>query len=107
MISPLGQKLNARRRELKISLERLALMTDSSKSYLWELENRDKTNPSADKIAKIAAALDVTPEFLLNSQSITPDQEVADKAFFRKYQQLDDNVKTKVRKLIDVWSEED
>ena len=64
MPSPLGDKLRALRQQKKLSLEQLAELTDSSKSYIWELENRDDPNPSADKISKLAAALDVTTEFL-------------------------------------------
>ncbi|WP_264086481.1 helix-turn-helix domain-containing protein [Pseudomonas sp. PS1(2021)] len=52
-----------------MSLEQLAVLTDSSKSYLWELENRDKPNPSLDKVTKIATALNLTPEALLGTAS--------------------------------------
>jgi transcriptional regulator with XRE-family HTH domain len=79
--SPLGQRIGARRREL---------------------ENRDKPNPSLDKVTKIAAALNLTPEALLGSS--TPDsQSETDKAFFRKYQQLTDDDKAKLRQLVDTW----
>lgn len=107
MASPLGLKLSSRRKELKISLERLAEMAGTSKSYLWELENRDKPNPSTDKLAKIAAALEVTPEYLLDSSTSEPDENMKDKVFFRKYQQLDKKEKVKFRKLVDLWADED
>ena len=41
-------------------LDQLADATESSKSYMWELENKDDPKPSADKLARIAAVLDVT-----------------------------------------------
>lgn len=107
MASPLGQKINKRRQDLGMSLERLALLTESSKSYLWELENRDKPNPSADKVAKIAAALEVTPQYLMDVGVESPDEAVKDEAFFRKYQQLKDTDKARLRKLIDVFNDED
>lgn len=100
--SPLGEKINARRRDLGMSLEQLAALTESSKSYLWELENRDKPNPSLDKVTKIAMALGLSPESLLGSSS--PDLAVeADKEFFRKYQDLDDKDKERLRKMVDDW----
>lgn len=85
-----------------MSLEQLAVLTDSSKSYLWELENRDKPNPSLDKVTKIATALNLTSEALLGTAS--PDLAAeADKAFFRKYQELDDKDKERLRKMVDDW----
>lgn len=106
MPSPLGDKIRARRRECKLSLDRLAALTDSSKSYLWELENRDNPNPSAEKIAKIASELGVTPQFLLDHNETTPDEAVKDEAFFRKYQQMDGPAKRRLRTLLDVWDKE-
>ncbi len=73
MPSSLGEKIRNQRQLKKLSLEQLAVLTDSSKSYIWELENKDTPNPSADKISKIAAALSVTTEFLLSESMATPD----------------------------------
>lgn len=106
MPSPLGDKLRALRQQKKLSLERLAELTDSSKSYLWELENRDDPNPSADKLSKLAAALDVTTEFLLSHATTTPDAEVVDEAFFRKYKMLPEATKKQIRKILDAWNDE-
>lgn len=105
MPSPLGEKIRKRRTELDMSLHQLATLTDSSKGYLWELENRDKPNPSVDKLARIAAALKVTAEFLQDSNELSPDENVKDLAFFRKYQTLDSKAKEKVRKLLDIWED--
>ena len=54
MRSPLGEKIHNLRKLKKLSLDQLAELTDSSKSYIWELENKDAPNPSGDKIAKLA-----------------------------------------------------
>jgi transcriptional regulator with XRE-family HTH domain len=106
MPSPLGEKIRNRRTDLKMSLEQLAKLTDSSKGYLWELENRDKANPSMDKLTRIASALGVTAEFLLERNDASPDEHVQDRAFFRKYQGLDTTAKSKIRKLLDLWDDE-
>lgn len=98
-------KIAARRRELGISLDRLAELTESSKSYLWELENRDKPNPSLDKVNKIALALNITTEMLLGSSTESPQAET-DSAFFRKYQALDEDDKKRLRKIVDDWWED-
>jgi transcriptional regulator with XRE-family HTH domain len=107
MPSPLGDKLRALRQQKKLSLEQLAELTGSSKSYLWELENRDDPNPSADKLSKLAAALDVTAEFLLSAAHPTPDADVVDEAFFRKYKALPESTKRQIRKILDAWDDDE
>lgn len=104
--SPLGDKIKALRKQRQFSLEELATKTDSSKSYIWELENRDDPKPSAEKISRIAEALEVTAEFLLTDSVTTPDAEVADKAFFRKYRNLSEPDKKRIRKILEAWEDE-
>jgi transcriptional regulator with XRE-family HTH domain len=104
--SPLGDKIRTLRKEKKLSLEQLAELTDSSKSYLWELENKDDPKPSAEKIGKIATVLEVTTEFLLSDSTSSPDEEVIDEAFFRKYKTMSEPDKKKIRKIIDAWEDE-
>ncbi len=106
MATPLGEKIKKLRNGKGFSLEQLAQMTDSSKSYLWELENREQANPSLEKINKLAVALDVTVEFLVSAPAPSPDDKVADEAFFRKYQLLPDPEKKKLRKILDAWEDE-
>ena len=104
--SPLGDKIRALRKQKKLSLEQLAELTDSSKSYIWELENKDDPKPSAEKIGKIATVLEVTTEFLLSDSTSSPDEEVIDEAFFRKYKNMSEPDKKKIRKIIDAWEDE-
>ena len=107
MASRLGEKINALRTAKGYSLDKLADLTETSKSYLWDLENRDPQRPSADKINKIAAALEVTPEYLLDERGeLAPDEKVADEAFFRRYRQLEPDVKKKLRKIMDAFDDE-
>nr|WP_200874296.1 helix-turn-helix transcriptional regulator [Ferrovum myxofaciens] len=104
--SPLGDKIRALRKNKRMSLDQLADLTDSSKSYIWELENKDDPKPSADKIGKIAVALEVTTEFLLTESSVTPDEAVLDEAFFRKFKAMSEPDKKKIRRIIDAWEDE-
>jgi transcriptional regulator with XRE-family HTH domain len=103
----LGDKIRALRKQKKLSLEQLAELTDSSKSYIWELEKKDDPKPSAYKIGKIAAVLDVTTEFLLIESTATPDEAVLDEAFFRKYKTMSEPDKKKLRKILEAWDDED
>ncbi|MFO1380083.1 MAG: helix-turn-helix transcriptional regulator [Chitinivorax sp.] len=106
MATPLGDKIRKQRQDLKMSLDALAAAAEMSKSYLWELENKDGANPTMDKLAKIAAALQVTTEFLLTESAATPDEAVLDEAFFRKYKNMSEPDKKKIRKILDAWEDE-
>jgi transcriptional regulator with XRE-family HTH domain len=61
MPSALGDKIRAARKALKLSLEDLAEKVSSSKSYMWELENRDEPNPGADLLMRIAKIMKPFP----------------------------------------------
>jgi transcriptional regulator with XRE-family HTH domain len=86
-------------------LDRLAELAESSKSYIWELENKDPPRPSADKIAKIATALGVTPDYLITDSVKVED--ATDTAFFRKYRSMDPVTKDKIRRMVDLLGEDE
>ena len=104
--SPLGDKIRALRKQKKLSLEQLAELTDSSKSYLWELENRDTRKPSGEKLTRIAQALEVTTDYLLDD-SEEPSDEVLKEAFFRKFNKLAPEDQQKINQMIDMWGKKD
>jgi len=58
----IGELLKNRRKLLGFSLEQLAKHIDSSKSYVWELEN-SKIEPSGRKVFLLSMALGVPMEF--------------------------------------------
>ena len=107
MPSALGDKIRAARKALKLSLEDLAEKVSSSKSYMWELENRDEPNPGADLLMRIAAALNVTTEHLLGPTVTDPTEDVTDQAFFRKYQTMDPATKEKIRRMMDLIGDDE
>jgi transcriptional regulator with XRE-family HTH domain len=98
--TPLGDKIRAERKRLKLTLDELALKTESSKSYIWELENRPVVRPSAEKISKIADVFGVTVEFLLDDEKQTPAASDADKVFFRRIGQLDATKRAQLEKFL-------
>jgi len=69
-------------------------------------ENKDAPKASAEKVAKIAAVLEVTTEFLMTESVASPDEAVIDEAFFRKYKSLPEPDKKKIRRILDAWEEE-
>ncbi|MEQ1577467.1 MAG: helix-turn-helix transcriptional regulator [Hyphomicrobium sp.] len=105
MATSIGQKIRDLRREKGYTLEKLAELTESSKSYIWELENKDPPRPSAEKVARIAKALGVTSDYLVNEAEASPTEDVIDRAFFRKYQDMDPTTKKRFQELANLWGD--
>lgn len=106
MTTTLGEKIQKLRKEKGFTLEQLADLTGSSKSYIWELENKNPPRPSADKLSKIAAQLGVTMDYLIDQERKITEADATDEMFFRKYRQMDTEVKKKIRKMVELWEEE-
>lgn len=107
MPTALGSKIRELRGQKGYTLEKLAELTGSSKSYIWELENKNPPRPSAEKVSRIAEQLGVTIEYLLDDQANITIEDAADARFYRKYQQMDEKTKTKIRSFVDLWDEDD
>lgn len=88
MATILGNKIRAERKKLKLTLEQLADAIDSSKSYVWELENKEGTNPTAEKIAKLANALKVSADYLIIDEQQEPTQLDQAKTLWRRVENL-------------------
>ncbi len=107
MATPFGEKIRELRKKKGYTLDKLAELAESSKSYIWELENKDPPRPSADKIAKIAAVLGVTGDYLMDTKENVPVADATDAAFFRKYRKMDQATKDKIRKMADLIGEDE
>lgn len=99
----LGQKLRALRKEQKLTLEQLATKAKLSKSYLWELENRESQRPSAEKLNALADVLGVTAVYFLEEDVREPEEKHLDDAFFRGYQKLDADSKEQLRRVLEAF----
>jgi transcriptional regulator with XRE-family HTH domain len=102
----IGEKIRAQRKRLKLTLDELADKTGSSKSYIWELENRPVVRPSAEKIARIAEVFGVTVEFLLNDEKQEFSRTDADLVFFRRVSQLDSEKRAQLEKFLKAIDDE-
>ncbi len=107
MTTPLGDKIRTLRKAKGYTLEKLADLADSSKSYVWELENKDPPRPSAEKIAKIAAILGVTADYLIDPLDKVLVEDATDTAFFRKYRSMDATTKDKIRRMVDLMGDDE
>lgn len=106
MPTTLGTKIKQLRESHGYTLEKLAELSDSSKSYIWELENKAPPRPSAEKLSKIAERLSVTIEYLLDSEGCVSVEDASDVSFYRKYQRLDVKTKEKIRSIVDLWDDD-
>jgi transcriptional regulator with XRE-family HTH domain len=102
----LGDKIRQLRKKKGYTLEKLAELTESSKSYIWELENKNPPRPSAEKVARIASVLGVTSDYLVDPTEKSDVAEAADQAFFRRYRKMDPATKDKIRRMVDLWGED-
>jgi transcriptional regulator with XRE-family HTH domain len=102
MPTTLREKLKKLRAEKGYSLDELARLSGASKSYLWELENRDDRKPSAEKLIDIARVLSVTTEYLLDDKAGFDDAQFKE-VFFRKFNRLEDEDKAKIFDIIELW----
>lgn len=95
-----GDKIRALRKEKGFTLDKLAELSGSSKSYIWELENKNPPRPSGEKVSKIAAALGVTADYLLDLEDGVENSK--DECFYKKYKQMNIKTKEKLHKIMDL-----
>lgn len=106
MPTPLGERVREMRRKNNLTLESLAEKVGSSKSYMWEIENKDVARPSAEKLDLIAVALGTTTGYLLAGETQNAAETHEDQAFFRKYRDLEEPVKRRLRQMLDILDED-
>ena len=100
MATRLGEKLHELRKQRELTLEKLAELAGLSKSYLWELENRESQRPSAEKLTALADALGVAAAYFFEEDVRAPQERHLDEAFFRGYQKLEPEAKEQLRKIL-------
>ncbi|HOY87310.1 MAG TPA: helix-turn-helix transcriptional regulator [Methylotenera sp.] len=100
MATVLGNKIRVERKKLGFTLDHLAGLIDSSKSYVWELENKDDINPTAEKISKLATALKVPVEYLLNDKQEELTELDNTKSLWRRYENLTPDKKATIEAVL-------
>lgn len=107
MTSSLGDKIRRLRKEKRFTLDGLAMRTNSSKSYIWELENRNPPRPSAIKIAQIAKALEVEIDYLIDDNTQLSEDDAKDVKFYRYYRKLAPETREKIRVMSKIIGDEE
>jgi len=91
----------------KFTLDKLAELSGSSKSYIWELENKDPSRPSAEKLAKIAENLGTTLDYLLGEEDSFTEENAADALFYRRYRRMNPETRAKIRRTVALWGKDE
>lgn len=99
----LGKKIKQLRKEKGYTLQELADIIGSGKSYIWEIENRGLKRPSAERLASIAKALDVTTDFLINDDQAEISEDENKEIFYRKLGRLKKEDQEKIMDMIEAW----
>lgn len=76
--SVVGERIKERREAAGLSIYRLSKKANVSSGYLSDLENAVKNRPSADVLARIAAALGTTVDYLVGKSDDPTPPPVAD-----------------------------
>lgn len=103
MANILGEKIRQLRKAQGLTLDKLAELAESSKSYIWELENKNPPRPSAEKLTKIAEKLGTTIEYLMDEGENVKAEDAADAQFYRQYRKMNDQTKEKIRQMVKLW----
>jgi transcriptional regulator with XRE-family HTH domain len=106
MAARLGEKLRELRKKKNLTLDVLAERASLSKSYLWELENRESQRPSAEKLTALADALGMSVSYFIEEDAREPEERHMDEAFYRSYQQLEPDAKEQLRKILETFKKE-
>ena len=111
----INNRIKSRRNELKMTAKQLAEKTGLTPAYISQLENGKRENPSTEVMDKIANALYVSIDYLLN-KSEDKEREKAEqkieelseenKIFFSKYEKLSPEAKKQMLKIIETFEEE-
>lgn len=107
MSNVLGEKIRRLRLLKKLTLDELAERTESSKSYIWELENKNPPRPSAEKLLKISNELKTTVDYLLDDGERLAEEDAKDVHFYREYRKKPDATKEKIRKMVELWGKDE
>lgn len=72
----IGQRIKARRKELKLGAEELAAILGKNRATVYRYENGDIENLPLDILEPIAAALETTPAYLMGWEEVKKNNDL-------------------------------
>ena len=111
MTKSFGAILQQHRKRAGMTLEALAQDVNSTKSYIWELENKPNIRPSAELVYRLAKTLGTTVGVLMGQEDpgegFPQDLPEQDRVFFRDYQELRPQTKQRLKNIMDILSQDE
>lgn len=98
LLKEIGMRINARRKELSITQERLAELMDVSIQMISNLELGKKAI-RPENLVKLCTALNVSADYIL--RGIRADWEID--VFLKKYKNLPTEKQELIERIIDSW----
>ena len=83
-----------------MTLEKVGEFLNSSKAYVWQLENKDNAKPSAEIVLELSKLFQVDPYYLIDDNSKTPTDEQDEVNFISAYNALSRRNKSTVRRIV-------
>lgn len=69
MSDSFAKKVRELRKAKGLKLEELAEKLETTKNYVWQLENKSPARPSGQLLLKIADIFEVSPDFLIDDEA--------------------------------------
>lgn len=96
-----GARIRELREAHNFTLRQLAERIGSSKAYVWQLENRDHPNPSANIVLDIARVFNVSPYYLINDNMSEDTNRFDEIVLINKINSLGNTDKKIVAEMVD------
>ena len=102
--SVFGATLSRSRKNARLTLQELADIVGTTKSYLWELENKPTIRPSAELAYRLAKSLGTTIGILLGEDDpdtvSVADLPKSERAFLRDYLAAAPQTRRHIRQIL-------
>lgn len=102
----IGDKIKKLRELNNLTAKELAERTGLTASYISQIENNKKDNPTRKTLEKIAKALNTTIENIQEEENKINEYKEKNNIFFSKYEKLSNENKEKINKIIEIFEEE-
>jgi transcriptional regulator with XRE-family HTH domain len=103
----LGERLQAARAEAGLSIRELAALAGINYSYLFKLESDQNVNPAAEKLRRLADALEIDPYELLQHIGVESSHALPPaKVYFRRRYGFSEDEADEVTKIIERFRSE-
>ena len=89
MSDSFGKKVRELRKAKGLKLEELAEKRETTKNYVWQLENKSPARPSGQLLLKLADIFEVSPDFLIDDKANEESEGHRRDALLRKFKDKD------------------